>query len=477
MKLHLNGLTPPSTHQSYSFAIIAVVIFVFCLVGIFSRPLTYLAIFWPANAVLLALFLRFPQLSNTGGWLGAFTGYMLADLLTGNFLQLTTILTFANLINTAVSLFFIRYFHINYLNYNKGFTFLTMFAIFAVGGCLAGATFAIFTVPYVSNTFMSTDRLWIDFGMWWVTEIVNCLIMLPLILAFPQLKELKQIIHNRRHRDYHFNEILPVMSVGLCVILTAVSPGPGAILYPLAALIWAALTYQLFTLTIINAVVILATYYNLNHFYLADSTNAYLSTAISVRIGLAMLILAPIILCIISRNRHELYKEVLYLANHDSLTHAMNRRFFFEQGELYLKNRTETTFSIIMLDIDHFKKLNDQYGHYVGDVVLQQFANTIRKNLREEDLFARIGGEEFVILLRNIQADEAQKIAERIRNVVETTPIQIDQDNELYITVSIGITHETLPDAPSLQFLINQADQALYQAKQLGRNQVILANC
>lgn len=67
MKLHLNGLTPPSTHQSYSFAIIAVVIFVFCLVGIFSRPLTYLAIFWPANAVLLALFLRFPQLSNTGG--------------------------------------------------------------------------------------------------------------------------------------------------------------------------------------------------------------------------------------------------------------------------------------------------------------------------------------------------------------------------------------------------------------------------
>ncbi|OTG79740.1 response regulator [Acinetobacter sp. ANC 5054] len=475
MKLHLNCLTPPTTRQSIAFVLIAAIIFCFCLIGILSRPLTFLAIFWPANAVLLSLFLRFPNLSNAGGWLGAFTGYMLADLLTGNHFQLTLFLTFANLINTIISLFFMRYFQVNYHNYNKGFTFLTMIAIIAGGGCLASATFAIFTVPYIPNTFMTTNRLFIDFGMWWITEIMNALIMLPLILSMPTLLEIKNSFRNRRPRALLLNKFFPAIAVALCVLLTSIFTGPGAILYPLAALIWAALSYQLFTLAVINAVVILATYYNLNNFYLADSSVAYLSTAISVRIGLTMLILAPLILCVISRNRHDLFKEVLYLANHDSLTHAMNRRYFFEQGEKYLNSHTELTFSIIMLDIDHFKRLNDQHGHYIGDVVLQRFSDIVRDNLREDDLFARIGGEEFVILLSNIQAEDAHNIAERIRNVVEITPIKVDNTNELFITVSIGINHQNLPDAPNLQYLINQADQALYQAKQTGRNQVVLA--
>ncbi|WP_180115673.1 GGDEF domain-containing protein [Acinetobacter sp. YH12140] len=476
MKLHSNSLAPLNARHSMAFVIVAAVILCCCLIGIFTRPLSYLAIFWPANAVLLALFLRFPKLSNLGGWLGAFTGYMLADLVTGNYFQLTLFLTFSNLTNSMVSLFFMRYFQVNYQNYNKGFTFLTMIVIIACGGCLAGALFAIFTVPYIPNTFMSTDRLSIDFGMWWITEILNALIILPLILSFPKLADLKLHFKDRRHQSFQINKIFPAIAVVFCVFLTAVSTGPGAILYPLAALIWAALTYRLFTLSLINAVVILATYYNLNAFYLHDSSLAYLSTAISVRIGLAMLILSPLILCIISRNRHELYKEVLYLANHDSLTHAMNRRYFFEQGELYLQNQIQLNFSIIMIDIDHFKKLNDQYGHYVGDQVLQEFSSVVRKNLRETDLFARIGGEEFSVLLTNIAAAEAQGIAERIRKVVETTPIFIDEQNTIYITVSIGLIHQSLPNAPSLQSMINQADQALYQAKELGRNQVVLVH-
>ncbi len=108
--------------------------------------------------------------------------------------------------------------------------------------------------------------------------------------------------------------------------------------------------------------------------------------------------------------------------------------------------------------------------------VLQEFSSIVRKNLRETDLFARIGGEEFSVLLTNIAAPEAQGIAERIRKVVETTPIFIDEQNTIYITVSIGLIHQSLPNAPSLQSMINQADQALYQAKELGRNQVILVS-
>lgn len=466
----------PMTQQGKAFAIIAITVFLCCLLGILTRPLSFLAFFWPANAALLAIFLRFPQLNNAGGWIGAFTAYMTADLLTGNGFDLTFFLSLSNLLNVSVSLFFINYFQINYRNYNKGLTFLYLFAICAFAGCLAGAAFAVFTIPHVPNTFMSADRFWIDFGMWWTGELVNAILIIPLILSMPTLGELKLAFHERKHKQYPLSHIFPLIAIFICVLMTYFLAGPGALLYPLAALIWAALTYRLFSVAVINFAVLLATYHSLNQFYLSESSSAYLSTSISVRIGLFMLSLAPLILCIISQNRHELFKQVLYLANHDSLTLAMTRRYFFQQSELLMQNAKRHPFSIIMLDIDHFKNLNDQHGHYAGDLVLQHFARTVQHNLRNNDLFARIGGEEFVIFLQNVQLQEAHAIAERIRAITENSPISIHTKAPLHITVSIGIMHHNFTEQKTLQSLINNADNALYQAKKQGRNQVASFN-
>ena len=96
-----------------AFLIVATVIFVCCLLGIFTRPIAYFAYFWPANAVLIGLFLRFKRLRNVGGWLGAFIGYMSADLVTGSHLELTLALTIANFMTVGVSLFFIHYFSVH----------------------------------------------------------------------------------------------------------------------------------------------------------------------------------------------------------------------------------------------------------------------------------------------------------------------------------------------------------------------------
>ena len=167
---------------------------------------------------------------------------------------------------------------------------------------------------------------------------------------------------------------------------------------------------------------------------------------------------------------------MLYLANYDTLTRTMNRHFFFQEGESLLEQTKKLPFSLIMLDIDHFKRLNDDYGHHVGDTVLQQFAESVKSNLRSYDLFARIGGEEFIILMWDIDHDEANAIAERIRYVVENTPIYLDYGRTVNITVSLGITHQIAPQKVDLQHLINIADQALYRAKHLGRNQVVLAS-
>ncbi len=176
-----------------------------------------------------------------------------------------------------------------------------------------------------------------------------------------------------------------------------------------------------------------------------------------------------------SRNRHDLYKEVLYLANHDPLTHVGNRRFFFTQTENLLKENLVKSMSIIVLDIDHFKKMNAQYGHYIGDVLLQSFAATVKSNLREQDLFARMGGEEFVVVLKNTNLVEAEMIAERICRAVALSKTQVAHA-VLNMTVSLGVVHQVLPTKNSLQSLLNRADRALYQAKTLGRNQVQLAS-
>ncbi|WP_152872889.1 GGDEF domain-containing protein, partial [Acinetobacter portensis] len=159
----------------------------------------------------------------------------------------------------------------------------------------------------------------------------------------------------------------------------------------------------------------------------------------SIRIGLAILGLATIILCIISQNRKLLFKEVYYLANHDTLTETMNRRSFIKLSERLLSNKKYKQACLLMLDIDHFKNLNDGYGHYAGDIVLKKFAELVKENLRNEDLFCRHGGEEFVVLLANVDKAEAFMIAERIRIHLAQTSINIPQQQPFHISVIMVI--------------------------------------
>jgi diguanylate cyclase (GGDEF)-like protein len=164
-----------------------------------------------------------------------------------------------------------------------------------------------------------------------------------------------------------------------------------------------------------------------------------------------------------------------HLATVDPLTNAFNRRYFFDRAQVELeiaklrKNRT----SILLLDIDHFKKINDTYGHTVGDQILIGMVALCHENLREMDTLARLGGEEFVILLPETDLAEARHIAERLRRTLEHTPIQTDA-GPLHVTISIGaLSHPTTDDDLPVHKLVQQADQAMYLAKRSGRNRVV----
>lgn len=474
--------TPYSTvsfqQHAKSFFIVGIVIALCAFAGIFGRPHAFLAIFWPANAILLGIFLRFNSLNTIGGWFGAFCGFMFADLATNNHFFITLFLTFANLLHALVTLTLIRIFKLDYKEFNKGLTFIYLFLLSAFGGCLASASFAILTVPYVPNTFMAIDRLWIDFGMWWTGEILNLIAFLPIILAIPQTSTVKQFMHEKQQQNWKMQNAFPLLFVVASVVLAHFFIGPGAIMFPIGALIWAALTYNLFFVSIINCFVCMLLYNSLSAYYLAESPDAYISTALSIRIGLFMLALGPLTLSIISLNRQKLYHQILYLANHDSLTTAMNRRFFYEESSrtvsLDSPREKVKSVTVLVLDLDYFKKINDTYGHAVGDKVLQEFTQIVQTQIRSNDIFGRIGGEEFAILFKDLTLQQSIDIAQRICNIVYHTPITLNNGQQLNISVSIGLSYQSMPYCTEVQHLINRADSALYQAKERGRNQLCL---
>jgi two-component system, cell cycle response regulator len=168
------------------------------------------------------------------------------------------------------------------------------------------------------------------------------------------------------------------------------------------------------------------------------------------------------------------HENLMSSALRDGLTKLFNKRYFLERldSELKFAQRHETALSLLMLDLDHFKKINDTLGHLAGDTVLTTIANVLLKTVRNEDVVARFGGEEFAIILRAIAVDSAQVMAERLRKLVESTRIQLDGGKELKVTVSIGLASYPSTPCNALEDLVEAADKALYRAKHAGRNRV-----
>jgi len=162
--------------------------------------------------------------------------------------------------------------------------------------------------------------------------------------------------------------------------------------------------------------------------------------------------------------------QLRLLSNTDMLTKSYNRRYFYEivTKELKIKEAQKRNIALLMIDLDHFKKINDAYGHDIGDKVLISFVQTCNQIMRKNDIFARIGGEEFVLYLPDTDDITAIEIAEKIKSNIEENEITFAED--LALTVSIGISRNTF----KLSKLLKQADKALYKAKETGRNKCVL---
>ena len=167
----------------------------------------------------------------------------------------------------------------------------------------------------------------------------------------------------------------------------------------------------------------------------------------------------------------------MQLATTDAVTGLYNRHYLTSHMETQIQSadRKGKTLSVLMMDIDHFKRVNDTHGHAVGDRVLKEFAMRIGKNIRGVDLAARYGGEEFVVMMPETPVDWALMIAERLREEIADNPFEVGlKDGPLNITVSIGVAASQADETPSQ--LLEVADKALYAAKEGGRNKVVVAD-
>jgi diguanylate cyclase (GGDEF)-like protein len=165
------------------------------------------------------------------------------------------------------------------------------------------------------------------------------------------------------------------------------------------------------------------------------------------------------------------------LASYDSLTGLLSRHAFFDNANNYvsLAKREAKSFSVLIIDLDHFKQINDHHGHPAGDAVLKLFADVINSVARRSDIIGRVGGEEFAVVLPSTSCSEALEFSERLHQAINKAVLKFN-DAAIRYTASIGLTEFDTDSRDSIDDLLARADLALYQAKQAGRNQTATFN-
>ena len=213
---------------------------------------------------------------------------------------------------------------------------------------------------------------------------------------------------------------------------------------------------------------------------LNDQGNAlHTEIAVMLAAGIPMLVTPAIAWFLVGLllRVHRVEQEMRSLASYDSLTGLPSRHAFFENANHYvsLAQREKSSFSVMIIDLDHFKSINDRYGHPASDAVLKLFADVVNSVARRSDIIGRLGGEEFAIVLPSTNTSEALEFSERLHHAINQAVLKYKHSAIRY-TVSIGLSEFDTDSEDNIDDLLARADLALYQAKQSGRNQTATFN-
>ncbi len=450
-------------------AILGIVVLLAALAGILTRNTGTLAVLWPANALMLGLMVRNPPFARPPAWLAAAAAFVIADVLTGSTLEKSLWLTAANLVGVLAGYLVMIRLDVADRKLVRPQSILRVFVAAAVAALAAAA------VGAAANVAVFDGTVWTGARIWFSAELGNYMAILPLVLVAPVLRlhesrggmTARHLASLRHMRD---PLLLLLVSIGAGLVVG----GPGALAFPVPALIWAAFRTGIFATTVLTFITSVFTMFAVGS-GLLEVGGVVLGNveAMSMQLGVALTVMGPIAVAANVVSRHEVMVDLRRIASRDDLTGALSRRGFLEEAGVLMADLADLgrPVAALMIDVDNFKRINDTDGHGAGDAVLRLFSEVTGEVLRDSDVFGRLGGDEFAVVIPGITRTMAEEIGERIRANFAAATVGY-HGLQLGGTVSIGLHHET-SSHPDLAQILRFADGALYRAKASGRDRVL----
>lgn len=453
-------------------ALVVLIVFCFALLGILGRPINFTSALWPANPVLAGLMLRHPHLAHSPlAWLGAGIGFVAADLLTGSQLLSTLWFTVANLVSSATCCLILLRADVTTRYMQSQHSALLLFAA-VLAAASTSAVVAGGTGPVLFQT-----ELWVSLSMWFSGELQSNMLILPVLLALPRCRSFSiSICFPSRSLLRLWKHAAPLAAVIASTAAALEVGGADSLPVVIPALLWCAIRYRFLSTAILCLVVclILTAEVAMGSF---QFTPQFWNSALSLRVGITLLALGPLAIACNRQARQRAMEQLNHTISHDFLTGLLSRNAFFLQakqqmGHLFAR---QAPVAMLVLDLDHFKRINDCHGHAAGDAVLRQFSQVAGRQLRAGDTMGRLGGEEFLVLLPQMSMHQAQALALRLCAAVRAHRFALGGSSPpLHVTVSVGMAFcPHCPPPHAIDALIHSADLQLYQAKQSGRDRVV----
>ena len=467
------------TRAAWIFLCVFLCVAFFAYLGIASRLSGVLASFWPANAVLAGIMVRWPHLRTPPGWLGAAAGYCLADVSTGTSVPATILLTAANLTGVLVVVSLLSARSLDDQRVRRPAAVLAVLAT-AVAGALGGTVLGtVAGVKFFGMSVLTAAQFWFTVE---VAAYASCLIV---VLSMPSPAEVwarvrgTMALSGRLKLRRIIVSAAPALAVAAAVGLALVIGGPAAIAFTVPVLAAVALRSTVFetALLALLAQSSLEVAIRANIVDVGFDVGTFGSAAeASVRVGLSLISIGPVMVAASTDQRRSRHRELQNQVGRDGLIGALARDPLLALGDEAFDGavRTHGKFAILLIDVDGFKQINDRYGYPAGDAVLAETARRCRAGLRDNDQFGRVGDDEFCAVVAGATSGTCGALGGQLRTLVHATPMHVGTE-EIVVTISVGVAHWQAGDeSGSFAEVYRRADDALHAAKRAGPNHSVL---
>lgn len=438
--------------------VLFIVTTLFYAIGAMLRMVQELSLFWPLNAVMAAIFARYVWLNRSYYYAICYGAMLLYDVMTTQWGLASLVINASNMVFIIMVAQLVMRDKRHAGSEPGPINALRLFYYCLVSAVFCALLGALGSVGIDRQTFMPL------LADWFSEQFSTGVLILPCVMTLSMPHEITGI---------RWKQLLPALTLVLSVVAAIAVGGAGSLAFPLPALIWCAIRYPLpvtCVLTLITGAseIILVANSVIN---LAVSGPLQTAQLFSTRLGIATLAISPVIVSTSVAAINNLIRQVSLRADFDFLTRVYSRSGLYEA----LKNQpgdANQHLTVMLLDIDFFKSVNDNYGHECGDYVLAAFARQVHDTVGEQGLVARMGGEEFVVAAKTRDPQNGYQLAEKIRTCIEAYVFQWRQQ-PLRVTVSIGTGSGVVGSRPMIDAfneLLVEADEYLYRAKKAGRN-------